>query len=377
MKVGGAPVGSHETLRALPDVVPRRAKSVSLIIAGATGRVGSALCRQVVAGRESREAEGVEVKVIAIANRSRTLVRRAIDVGEVASLIDEGDTTDWPKTLERLGGQRSSPTLFVDCTASAEVAALYGPLIERGIGIVTPNKIALSGSLVSRNALIEAARQQGLPLLYETTVGAALPLLRTIRDLVASGDRVLSISAVLSGTLSYILGRLHGGVPFSAAVCEAVDKGLTEPDPTIDLGGLDVARKLVILVRESGIAIEADGVASEPLAGSSARFYGDLGAFRTALEPFDKEWRLRAQGAEARGSRLVYAATYDRSQIRAATREIELDSPLARTRPGENVVVIRTTRYDHVPLTIAGPGAGPEVTAAGVLAEILSVVNAL
>jgi aspartokinase/homoserine dehydrogenase 1 len=253
------------------------------------------------------------------------------------------------------------------------VAALYGPLLERGIGIVTPNKIAMSGPLTIRDALLSSAREHDVPLLYETTVGAALPLLRTIRDLVATGDRVLSINGVLSGTLSYILGRLHAGVPFSAAVCEAFEGGLTEPDPTIDLSGTDVARKLLILIRESGVGIDVDRVLVEPLRGSSARFDGDLSAFHAALEPFDDEWQARAHAAETLGNRLVYIATFDSQQVRAGIEEIEIESPLARTRPGENVVVIRTTRYDKVPLTIAGPGAGPEVTAAGVLAEILSV----
>lgn len=373
MKSVRAAVGSPETRRSPHDAIVRGTSTLSLIIAGATGRVGSALCRQLATGRKLQEAAGVEVKVIGIANRSRTLLRQGIDAGEVASLIEEGGTTDWPKSLDLLGRQRSSRTLFVDCTASHEVAALYAPLIERGIGIVTPNKIAMSGPLAIRDGLLRSARQRDVPLLYETTVGAALPLLRTIRDLVATGDRVLSINGVLSGTLSYILGRLHAGVPFSSAVCEAFESGLTEPDPTIDLSGTDVARKLLILVRESGVGIDVDRVHIEPSPGSSARFDGDLGAFRAALEPFDDEWHARARAAESRGRRLVYAATFDSRQVRAGIEEIELESPLARTRPGENVIVIRTTRYDKVPLTIAGPGAGPEVTAAGVLAEILSV----
>jgi len=373
MKPVRAAVGWPETRRSPHDAIVRGTSTLSLLIAGATGRVGSALCRQLATGRKLQEAAGVEVKVIGVANRSRTLLRQGIDAGEVASLIEEGGTTDWPKTLDLLGRQRSSRTLFVDCTASHEVAALYGPLIERGIGIVTPNKIAMSGPLAIRDALLRSAKQKDVPLLYETTVGAALPLLRTIRDLVATGDRILSINGVLSGTLSYILGRLHAGIPFSSAVCEAFESGLTEPDPTIDLNGTDVARKLLILVRESGVGIDVDRVLVEPLRGSSARFGGDLGAFRAALEPFDDEWHARARAAESRGRRLVYAGMFDSRQVRAGIEEIEVESPLARTRPGENVIVIRTTRYDKVPLTIAGPGAGPEVTAAGVLAEILSV----
>jgi homoserine dehydrogenase len=350
-----------------------RSDAIRLIIAGATGRVGSALCRQLASMEPARSADGATVEVTGIANRTKTLLDEKIDPARAAALLCRGRPTNWATSLERLAPSPSSLTLFVDCTASDEVAALYGPLLERGIGVVTANKIALAGPLAIRDALGAAALERGVPLLYETTVGAALPLLGSIRDLVMTGDRILSISAVLSGTLSYILGRLHAGARFSAAVCDAYAKGLTEPDPAVDLSGQDVARKLLILVRQSGAAVDSGRLRTEALPGGATSFDGNLESYRRSLEVHDDAWEARVRDAVVHGKRLVYAASFDERGLRAAIEEIDAEAALARARPGENVIVIRTARDADVPLTIAGPGAGPEITAAGLLAEILNV----
>lgn len=299
---------------------------VEIVIAGARGRVGSALVRLTDRLRKP------EIRI------------RQLPRSESVDTIASG-------------------AIFIDCTASADVANAYESLLERGVGIVTANKLAGSGDATRWRALKRTAAHRTLPLRYETTVGAALPILRTARELHATGDRLLSLDAVLSGTISSILARLHDGFEFSAAVAEAQAKGFTEPDPLVDLSGSDVAGKLVILLRELGIDIERDDIRIEPLAANADEITSD-----------DSLWRARAEHAWFRNKRLVFVASYVDGVATARVREIDRNDPLARLRAGENIVILRTQRYDAVPLTIAGPGAGPDVTAAGILAEVLEAI---
>jgi aspartokinase/homoserine dehydrogenase 1 len=334
---------------------------VHLVIAGARGRVGSALRQQLA----RIECDGVDLRLFVDANRSTTTIHftdRPIHY-----------PTDWSVTIALV--RKHLPDLgrviFVDCTASEEVAALYAEFLRSGISIVTPNKIASAGPLLRFLELKELSREQDALFLHETTVGAALPLLRPVAELLATGDRVRSIEGVLSGPLSFILSRIHSGQRFSDAVAEAIERGLTEPDPTIDLSGADVGRKLLILLRESGHAFYESAVEVDPLIPPSIEWNGSIPSFLASLRNFDDTWRNRADDATLRKRRLVYAASFDGQTARAGVAAIAEDHPLARARAGENVVVIHTDRYNHVPLTISGPGAGPEVTASGVLAEVL------
>ena len=319
---------------------PHTHAPVELVIAGATGNVGSALVRQL----RAIEPRGVRLRILA--NSRFTNDSRACSAVE----------TDWPSTLSTV----EAGSLFVDCTASTDVASLDERLLYTGIGVVTANKIAGSGDADHWRRLRRVAGRRALPLRYETTAGAALPILRTARELAATGDRLIALEAVLSGTISYLLGRLHDGIDFSAAVAEAQDRGFTEPDPLIDLTGRDVAAKLVIVLRELGIDIGLGDVRVEPLAANADEISSE-----------DSLWRARAEHAATRNRRLVFVASYVDGAATARVREIDRDDPLARLRAGENIVIFRTQRYDAVPLTIAGPGAGPEVTAAGILAEVL------
>ncbi len=337
-----------------------------LIVAGARGRVGSAFRQQLA----QLNREDIEFRLLVEANRTTTTV-----------YLDGGPTefpTDWSFTLSLLRDREAvaDRTVFVDCTSSEEVASLYPALMRARISIVTPNKLASSGPLLRFLELKDLARTHGVAFLHETTVGAALPLLRPIADLIATGDRIRNIEGVLSGTLSFILTRVHSGQAFSEAVREAFARGLTEPDPTIDLSGADVGRKLLILLREAGHAWFESAVEVEPLIPAETRWDGSIDALVDSLRGHDDLWRHRAADSASRKRRLVYAATFDGLTARAAVVAIPEDHPLARARAGENVIVIHSERYANVPLTIAGPGAGPEVTASGVLAEVLQAAGA-
>ncbi|MHB0972095.1 MAG: homoserine dehydrogenase family protein [Thermoanaerobaculia bacterium] len=328
---------------------------LEVFIAGATGNVGSALWRQI------ERLKDAPLSVRGVANSRRTLLDR---LPTARSLMDHGVETRWSETLRALDGRIGPRLLFVDCTPSSEVASLYGPLLERGIGVVTANKLAGAGPGDNWDAIRSLASRRGIPLRYETTVGAALPVLDTARSLVATGDRILGVDAVLSGSLSFVLGRLHEGIAFSVAVREAAARGFTEPDPFVDLSGEDVARKLVILLRELGMPVELRDIVRQPLASRDRE-----------LASADDVWCDRVTRANARGTRLVYAASFANGIASAAVQEVAGDSPMARLRPGENIVIFTTERYRAVPLTVMGPGAGAEVTAAGVLAEILDVAR--
>jgi aspartokinase/homoserine dehydrogenase 1 len=234
---------------------------------------------------------------------------------------------------------------------------------------VLANKHAGAGPLARWRGLESRAVGRSCALRDGTTVGAALPVLESVRALVARGDRVRALDAVLSGSLAFVLARVHEGAPFSAAVAEAVTLGLAEPDPAEDLGGADVARKLVIVLRAAGEGIERGQVRLAPLADA-----GDL-ADPVRRARLDRRWRRRVAAARARGERWVYTARWDGSTARVGAERRPLADPLARLRAGENAVVVWSRHYAQVPLTVAGPGAGPEVTAAGLVTDLLAALR--
>lgn len=318
-----------------------RRKPVGVVLAGPRGRVATAF-RRLLASRDDFRLVGV---------------------------LDRHD--DWDRLLDLCDRERP---VFVDCTASPEIAGRYAELLSRGIAVVTPNKLANAGRLADWRRLQELSRE--VPYRYETTVGAALPVLGTIGDLRRAGDRLLGVSAVLSGTLSFVLHRVEAGVPFSQAVREAWERGYTEPHPGEDLSGEDVARKLLILLREAGFGFEREDVLGEPLLPDGPD-EPDPGRFLEELAPWDAVWAERAARARERGERLLYLASFDGATPRVGVAALPADHPVARGGPGENVIVYRTERYSELPLTISGPGAGPEITATGVLSDLIAAAREL
>jgi bifunctional aspartokinase / homoserine dehydrogenase 1 len=352
---------------------PGPLRRVLLLVGGHTGRVGGALLR-LLAGERRRLAREhrVEFHLAGVVNRTEARWQDPDKAWREDTVPRHGD--DWSGIVDRYRGYLG-PKLFVDCSASSEIAAHYGEFLQKGIGVVTPNKVANSGSQHQYRELQATAELLRVPYRYETTVGAALPLLGALADLRASGDTVLRIEAVLSGTLSFLFQRLNHGTPFSAAVSEARDEGYTEPHPAEDLKAQDSARKLLILMRETGIEWEPEQVAVKGLVPPELADEPDPERFLTRLAAHDQHWAAEAERARKQGLRLACLAEFDGRVARVGLTQVPAADPFARLSPGENLVRVWTRRYQPVPLTIAGPGAGTEVTAAGLLTDLIKAAT--
>jgi homoserine O-acetyltransferase len=359
-----------------------RAEPVRVVLAGATGRVGSQLRAQLA--RQAPEIAtdlGIELRLVGISNSQRMdWDDGGIDPLASPDLLEDGERNDWELLSARLfhrARARREKLVFVDCTASPSLPEQYAALLSSGIAVVTPNKRANAGTLERYRLLRSLSGPDGVPYRYETTVGAALPVLGTLADLRRTGDRLLSLTAILSGTLSFVLHRVNEGAPFSEAVREAHELGLTEPDPREDLSGEDVARKLLILLRDAGYDLERQDILVEPLIRAGLLADSDPETFLQALPALDAEWQERVEAARQRGERLLHLATFDGAGPRVGLTALPASHPAARTGPGENVIVYHTDRYAALPLTIAGPGAGPDITASGVLVDLVAAAREL
>ncbi|MCH7854710.1 MAG: bifunctional aspartate kinase/homoserine dehydrogenase I, partial [Proteobacteria bacterium] len=267
--------------------------------------------------------------------------------------------------------------VIIDCTSSDDIAGRYAGWLEKGIHIVTPNKKAFSGSQGDYLQLKKSAQQGNAHYLYETTVGAALPIISTLRNLVDTGDQVHSIQGILSGTLAYLFNLYDGTTPFSEIVRVARERGYTEPDPRDDLSGMDVARKLTILAREIGQDIETGSFPVENLIPEELRDV-DAAQFMADLPRYDEQMEALYAEAKAEGKVLRYIASL-RADGEASVKlqKIPLDDAMARINLTDNIVQFRTDRYADNPLVIQGPGAGPAITAGGVFADLLRLANLL
>lgn len=265
-------------------------------------------------------------------------------------------------------------SVFVDCTASKEIAGLYQDFLEHNISIIAANKIAASSEYEKYARLKQTALKRGVLFRFETNVGAGLPIIGTINDLKHSGDKILKIEAILSGTLNFIFNALSQGVPFSEAVRQAKEQGYSEPDPRIDLSGTDVVRKLVILSREAGYRVELSDVEKNMLI-PAAFFASTLEEFWKRLPTLDKEFEEKRLKLEAEGKRWRFVATMDHGRTSVALKTVDSEHPFYNLEGSNNIVLLTTERYKEYPMQIQGYGAGASVTAAGVFANIMSIAN--
>ena len=358
-------------LRAEHNREPR----VLLLIAGHSGQVGSALLKQLeVAVPRLRQERGFTLHVAALVNRCNILWRDPDNGGETH---EPRRPCDWPEILTHFVRFAGTARLLVDCTADAELARHHIEFLRRNVAVVTANKLALCGMQREYHALMQAADRNGIHYSCETAVAAALPVLEPVRDIRVRGERVLRMEALVSGTLSFILQRVNNGTPFSVAVREACARGYTERHPAEDIKGNDTGRKLLILLRTAGIHWEPEAIPVESLVPKTLVAEPDVQRFLAGLSAYDADWFEKTEAARQRGLRLVYLARFDGRGVGVGVTHVSAQDPFALLAPGENLIRIWTDRYQPVPLSISGPGAGPELTAAGVLTDILKATREL
>ena len=265
-------------------------------------------------------------------------------------------------------------SVFVDCTASDSISELYEELMSKNISVVTANKIAASSDYENYRTLKETARKSGVKFLFETNVGAGLPIINTMNSLTNSGDIIVKLEAVLSGTLNFIFNTLSEEIPFSKAIRMAVDAQYAEPDPRVDLSGLDVTRKLVILSREAGAKVNQEDV-KKNLFIPQKYFDGTLDEFWQTISEMDEEFEIKRKKLEKENKKLRFVAQYDNDKCEVGLREVEQGHPFYNLEGSNNIIMITTERYNEYPMVIKGYGAGASVTAAGVFSDIISIAN--
>lgn len=349
---------------------------LNLFIIG-IGNIGCHLLRQLARQQANLlQLKALELKVVGIANSKKAIFDiEGIDLEKYQEKLRESDIPSSPeRILHEVVGMNIFNSVFVDCTSSAEIARLYLPLVENNINVVTASKIAASGPYETYSDLKKIARKKDVRFLFETNVGAGLPIIGTINNLINSGDRILRIEAVLSGTLNFIFSTISSEVSFEQAIRMAAEAGYAEPDPRVDLSGIDVMRKLVILARESGYRAELDDVSLTPLLPDEL-FRSSIDDFYRALPAESERMEQLRRKAEAEGKRLRFIATLDCGKLSVGLREVDASHPFYNLEGSNNVILITTQRYREYPMVIKGYGAGADVTAAGVFADIYSIAN--
>lgn len=366
-----------KALRAVHSAFYLSSQTISVGVVG-TGLIGGAFLDQLARRLARLRAErGIDLRVRAVMNSRRMLLdERGLDLDGWRDALDQSDAeADINRLVEHVRAEHLPHAVVVDATSSDELPAHYDEWLARGLNIITPNKRANSGPLARYRSLREVARRHGRYFLYETNVGAGLPVIHTLRDLVETGDEVRRVEGVLSGTLSFIFNSLDAGRTFSEVVREARARGFTEPDPREDLSGMDVARKLIILARELGLEVELEDVSVESLVPEELRG-ASAEEFLGSLSRHDRAVSEMLDAARARGQALRYVGRIDEAgRLSAGLRPFPLDHPFANLRGSDNIISFRTARYDAQPMIVRGPGAGPEVTAAGVFSDLLRLAS--
>ena len=348
---------------------------LNLFICG-VGTVGNKLIEQIKSQYEElKQNRRLKLNVVGIASSTHAIFNRdGIDLDSFHEQLDNSVKSDTSHLRNEVIGMNIFNSVFVDCTASKEVAALYQEFLEHNISVIAANKIAASSDYGSYVRLKKTALARGVKFRFETNVGAGLPIIGTINDLCNSGDRILKIEAVLSGTLNFIFNEISADVPFSETVRRAKEQGYSEPDPRIDLSGTDVIRKLVILTREAGYKVEIDDV-EKHLFIPEELFNGSLDDFWSNLPQLDVDFEQRRRRLEKESKRWRFVAKMEDGHASVALQEVEKGHPFYNLEGSNNIVMLTTERYKEYPMLIQGYGAGASVTAAGVFANIMSIAN--
>ncbi len=350
-------------------------KVLNLFICG-IGTVGSKLIEQIRSQYEElKERNRLKLNVVGIASSKKAVFSRdGIDLDHYREILDASEASDNRRLHDEVIAMNIFNSVFVDCTASKDVAALYQSFLEHNISVIAANKIAASSKYDNYLHLKQTALTRGVKFRFETNVGAGLPIIGTINDLRNSGDRILKIEAVLSGTLNFIFNEISAEVPFSETVRRAKEQGYSEPDPRVDLSGTDVIRKLVILTREAGYKIEQEDV-EKHLFIPDNYFKDSLDNFWARLPELDAEFEERRKELESKGMRWRFVAVMDHGKAKVSLQSVPQGHPFYNLQGSNNIVMLTTERYKEFPMLIQGYGAGASVTAAGVFANIMSIAN--
>lgn len=348
---------------------------LNLFLCG-VGTVGGSLIGQLAQQSEKLKTErGLKLKVVGIASGHNAMFdREGISLDHCRERLADSAPSNLERLRDEVIGMNIFNSVFVDCTASPDVAGLYQEFLEHNISVVAANKEAASSDYATYRKLKDTARERGVKFLFETNVGAGLPIIRTINDLLNSGDKILKIEAVLSGTLNFIFNKLSAEVPFSETVRLAKEEGYSEPDPRVDLSGKDVIRKLVILAREAGYRIEQTDVEKRLFVPDSF-FQGSLEEFWQNLPSLDADFERRRKVLENEGKRWRFVCRYEDGKACVELCEVGREHPFYNLEGSNNIILLTTERYKEYPMLIQGYGAGAGVTAAGVFADIMSVAN--
>ncbi|MCP4309781.1 MAG: bifunctional aspartate kinase/homoserine dehydrogenase I [Bacteroidetes bacterium] len=350
-------------------------RELHLYLAG-IGNVGIRLIEQLKKQQEKLiKSHKLKVNLVGITNSRKMVIDpMGIDPEEWQQRLEEGETANLDLFVEQMRENNLRNSVFIDCTANEKVAMCYGKVIDSYVSVVTANKIACSSEYSLYSSLKEKAVQRGVKFSFETNVAAGLPVISTINDLIRSGDRILKLEAVVSGTLNYIFNTMSQVIPLSKAVRMAMEEGYSEPDPRLDLSGTDVKRKLLILARESGYRLEESDISVAPFMPDSL-FEGTLDEFWVKVEELDAEFEERRQVMAKKGLRWRYFARLEESKGTMGLVEVDSGHPAYVLEASNNIILITTDRYRELPLLVQGYGAGSDVTAAGVFADVIRVAN--
>ena len=351
-------------------------KQLNLFVMG-VGNVGARLLAQIHRQQKVLKKElRLQLRLVGISNSRKMVFHESgLDAGNWQEALEGGEPADLQGFFETVRQLNLRNAIFVDNTASPVVAGQYGRYLHESISVVTCNKIACSSGYETYAGLKQLARDYSAPFLFETNVGAGLPVIDTLKNLILSGDRVRKIRAVLSGSLNFVFNTFDGQVPFHEVVRRAGEEGYTEPDPRIDLSGVDVMRKILILARESGYRLELSDIENRSFLPETARETPSVAAFMEALQQESEHFRHLYEKAAARGCRLKYVAEFDQGRASVGLEEVPQGHDFYELRGSDNIVLFYTERYPEQPLIIKGAGAGAEVTASGLFADIIRIAN--